>query len=202
ILLHAHVEEYLPCHKLVQTWLTHPDNQHSKHCAQVIRVYGEHILLPLGQFGILEDIVNSCQTLSEEEKLSLLKLPQTGRFKDAKTTSEREFVPSQLLFTSDEEENENRNNETLEDGDQSVPDENTCASSISPEGPQKPASRHLDPLNLILICKKLYCSFCGYIKSNWREKFTLLVMAAFVLWALAHTLSGDTDSLQVFVKIL
>lgn len=191
ILLHAHVEEYLPCHKLVKTWLAHPDNLSSKHCAQVIRVYGEHILLPLGQFGILEDIVNSCSSLSKEEKVSLLELPQTGRYKDAKATrNETDHVPSQLLFTSEDEEIEN---ETAEERHYSFFDK-SCKSSLPSAIQKETAPSHHEPQRLLALCKRLYSSFYGYMTTHWKEKFTLLLMAAFALWALVQTQTGDSMS--------
>ena len=46
---------------------------------QVIRLYGEHVLLPLGQFVVLEEIVNSCLSLSDKERAALLELPQVKK---------------------------------------------------------------------------------------------------------------------------
>ncbi|RUS70661.1 hypothetical protein EGW08_021582 [Elysia chlorotica] len=203
ILLHAHVEEYLPCHKLVQTWLTHPDNVTSKQCAQVIRVYSEHILLPLGQFGVLEEIVRSCPGLSKEESLALLELPQvrqTGRYKDAKDLAhEKGVIPTQLLFNSENEESETRVIETPGLIKEDLFSRKNNSTSTS-EGPKTHASSHNDPFNLFTICKKLYCSFYGYMKVRWREKFILLAMAAFALWAAVQTQSGDSvSSLQRLV---
>ena len=53
----------------------------------MIRVYSEHILLPLGQFGLLEEIVNSCQGLSKEESAALLELPQVSQKEKRQVTS-------------------------------------------------------------------------------------------------------------------
>lgn len=116
ILLHAHVKEYLPCHKLVQTWLKNPQNLNHSQCSkvrsfflyfqeakinililkfchnesfskylsqlcnesleQVVRIYAHHILCPTGSYETLQEVINSCPSLSDSDRAALQKLPQ------------------------------------------------------------------------------------------------------------------------------
>uniref|UniRef100_A0A2C9KBZ2 Uncharacterized protein n=1 Tax=Biomphalaria glabrata TaxID=6526 RepID=A0A2C9KBZ2_BIOGL len=76
ILLHAHVKEYLPCHKLVQTWLKNPQNLNHSQCSKVVRIYAHHILCPTGSYETLQEVINSCPSLSDSDRAALKKLPQ------------------------------------------------------------------------------------------------------------------------------
>ncbi|GFN84536.1 mitochondrial ribosomal protein var1 [Plakobranchus ocellatus] len=204
ILLHAHVEEFLPCHKLVQIWLNHPDNLNNKHCAQVIRVYGQHILLPLGQFGVLEEIVNNCQYFSKEEKAALLEIPQAGRYKDAKSiTVGTKMEMTHPFFSSEKELSESETFEASQNDEWSCPNRNHH-SRPSNNSSRKPVNsiKGTDPLHLLTVCRNLYCRFLGYLKHSWREKFILIIMAVFAIWALVHTQTGDPVSSLGRVVIL
>ncbi|KAK7503423.1 hypothetical protein BaRGS_00005344 [Batillaria attramentaria] len=72
ILLHAHVREYLVCHSLVNNWLDNEKNQSHPESANIVKIYVTNVLVPLGAFNLIPQVVESCVALSPEDKQMLL----------------------------------------------------------------------------------------------------------------------------------
>ncbi|CAG5131180.1 unnamed protein product, partial [Candidula unifasciata] len=134
ILLHAQVKEYLPCHKIVEMWLSNPYNQKSKQHVQVIRTYAYHILCPAGSYNVLRHLVENCDSLTESEKTTLLQISETKTYEESrllgsKTTSPAVPDSSKSNVTEPVSENHNVNNKST------MPDssDETLAKSETPD---------------------------------------------------------------------
>ncbi|KAH9507460.1 hypothetical protein Btru_058149 [Bulinus truncatus] len=100
ILLHAHVKEYPSCHNIMKAWLNNPHNLSHCQCSKVIRIYAHHILCPTGSYEILQEIIESCQSLSDYDKSALLQLPQAGRFESARKSQHENCIEKRNKPTS------------------------------------------------------------------------------------------------------
>ncbi|CAL1539530.1 unnamed protein product [Lymnaea stagnalis] len=185
ILLHAHVKEYAQCHQIVQMWLKNPHNINNCQCSKVIQVYAHHILCPTGSYEMLQEIVQSCSNcLTLSEKSALLKLPQAGRFKDAKFKSESYNPLIEAEIGSEKIECSRLNASGL-----------TCTSN---------SSDHPDKVFDDLLPNKRPKGFTTWrdifkivqqflIKFVWTPRsFGLIVMGIFAFWGIIQTQTGGT----------
>ncbi|XP_059153631.1 peroxisome assembly protein 26-like [Physella acuta] len=207
ILLHAHVKEYLPCHKIVQMWLSNPHNLNHEQCSKVIRIYAHHILCPTGSYETLKEIVHSCKSLTEAERTALLQLPQAVRYNEAKrrsleTCNEGFEIPSQLNTTNSLEHLDKipQHNSLEMDlpTDSQLGLVNECNSNkeqkenISSTTTTREGDKNIHESKLMTACRTI----CNLIKNCvWhRRSFHLIVMATFALWSVIQTQTADPVS--------
>lgn len=72
ILLHAHVQEYMVCHSLVNNWLENNRLGGQQDAGRIVKIYVQQVLVPLAAFNLIPQVVDSCPSLTAEDKQMLL----------------------------------------------------------------------------------------------------------------------------------
>ncbi|KAK0045698.1 peroxisome assembly protein 26-like isoform X1 [Biomphalaria pfeifferi] len=195
ILLHAHVKEYLPCHNLVQTWLKNPQNLNHSQCSKVVRIYAHHILCPTGSYETLQEVINSCPSLSDSDRAALQKLPQARRFESPKKLPLENFKETMhpghhsIQEISSAEEKKARFHLT---------DTNTkCNLNIVRNQKDKSRSTYADLPSkgvsmLTTLCKTIFVTTRTFVESQ--KSIGLIIMGMLAFYAIIQTQSADPVS--------
>ncbi|XP_067684349.1 peroxisome assembly protein 26-like [Haliotis asinina] len=89
LLLHVKVKEYLKCHAIAETWLHNDRNRQCPQYSDVVKLYVQRVLVPLGAYNLIPQLVDSCQGLSDAEKDAMLS-PMRAMHSDSGKTARGE----------------------------------------------------------------------------------------------------------------
>jgi len=192
ILLHAHVKEYLACQNIVQHWFENPINRESKHCAQVLRVYRDHILVPLGDLGDLHSLSSRCPGLSPEAQQSLLQPSQSEQIVKGYDSTDGSIIvnsagkniTSNIAFTDDSEITKRKLFYHENDDD------------LSPENEQS-SDDNGNSLSLTEHLERLCCQVVSRVSAKlrpWQRWLGLCLMAVLAVISLVQNQTGDQVS--------
>ncbi|XP_071083592.1 peroxisome assembly protein 26-like [Haliotis cracherodii] len=91
LLLHVKVKEYIKCHAIAKTWLQNDRNRQSPEYSDVAKLYVQQVLVPLGAYNLIPQLVDSCQGLTDAEKDAMLS-PMRSLPSDSETMSRGEII--------------------------------------------------------------------------------------------------------------
>ncbi|XP_046583055.1 peroxisome assembly protein 26-like [Haliotis rubra] len=102
LLLHVKVKEYIKCHAIAKTWLQKDRNRQCPQYSDVVKLYVQRVLVPLGAYNLIPQLVDSCQGLGDAEKDAMLS-PMRALHSDAGKTARGGITHS--LAEPEEEKN-------------------------------------------------------------------------------------------------